>query len=73
VDVHLIRRRILIIVAKQAEQWGIEILGVVDRGNRPGRAQLILGHDNAAAPQIHHRVESVDPAGHQDCVSPPRA
>src|SRR5712692_11588623 len=48
--VYLLRRGPLVVVAKQAQQRRIEVLGVVDGRDRLLRRELLLGLDHAATP-----------------------
>ena len=69
--VHLVRRRIPVVVAEQADQRNSELLGEVDRRHRA----LVVEHlrivdDDVAAPAVDHRVEAGHRAGGEVGVTP---
>ena len=69
--IHLRGRGMRVVVAEQPEQGRGDLCGVVDRRDRAGRRQFLLGRDHPPAPQVGDRVEARRPGGGQQGVTPP--
>src|SRR3972149_6332757 len=52
VPVYLLPRRALVVVAKDAQQGSGQVFGVVNRGDRLGRGQLLTWRNYPSAPAV---------------------
>src|ERR1700740_2179686 len=67
--VDVLGRRILVLVAEDAEQRARQILRVLDRRDRPAVRELLRRGDDSASPHVAHRVEGVAATCGEEAVS----
>src|SRR5215831_9375818 len=67
--VHLLGAGRAVVVAEQAEQRALEVLGHVDRRHRRLGVELLLAHDHAAAPQVDAGIDVLLLAGIDEGVA----
>jgi hypothetical protein len=67
--IHLIRRRVLVVVAEYPHHRACQVPGVVNRSYRLLWRQLILVHHHVPAPAFHEGIKPFHPACRQECVS----
>src|ERR1035437_2981195 len=72
-EVDLLWGRKLVIVAKESKQGGVEDLRVIDRCDRAGGGQLVLGHDHPSSPQVHHSGKASYSRRNEQSVASARA
>jgi hypothetical protein len=72
-QIHLLRARIAILVAKQAQQRTGEVLRHIDRRDRFLGIEIILPHHHAAAPLLHAGIDIFLLAGVEKGVPAARA
>src|SRR5262249_54987657 len=61
--VHLLGARRAIVVAEYADERAAEVLGHVDRRDRRLGVELLLAHDDAAAPELGAGIDVLPLAG----------
>src|SRR6185437_537882 len=71
--VHLLGGRRAILVAEQAEERAGEFRCEVDRRRRLLRIELLLAHDDAAAPELDGGVDALGMAGEEEGLAAARA